>query len=171
MDGKKGSPVPPCPARRPAAPGWLGLPSRAVNLPREVQRVLTGAHRWVFDWSKGRLAGRVSGMPVVKLTTTGRRSGQPRHTMLATPVHDDRRIVLVASDGGAPHNPSWYLNLRQDPRVTATLSGRDRSMVARTATPEEKAELWPQVVAAYRGYAGYQAKTERDIPLVILEPA
>jgi deazaflavin-dependent oxidoreductase (nitroreductase family) len=141
-----------------------------VDLKRTVQRAATGAHRQVFDLTKGRLAGRAFGMPVVKLTTTGRKSGQPRDTMLTSPVHDERRVVLVASDGGAAHHPLWYLNLRGDPQVTVTMSGRVRPMVARTATAEEKAELWPQVVAAYPGYAGYQTKTKRNIPLVILEP-
>jgi deazaflavin-dependent oxidoreductase (nitroreductase family) len=141
-----------------------------MDLKRTVQRAVTGAHRQVFDLTRGRLAGSVSGMPVVKLTTTGRRSGQPRVTMLTSPVHDQARVVLVASDGGAPQHPAWYRNLQEQPKVTATLSGRTRAMVARTATDEEKAELWPQIVAAYRGYAGYQAKTGRDIPVVILEP-
>jgi deazaflavin-dependent oxidoreductase (nitroreductase family) len=110
-------------------------------------------------------------MPVVKLTTTGRRSGQRRDTMLTSPVHDDRRVVLVASNGGAAHHPAWYLNLRADPKVTATVEGRTRTMVARTANDEEKAQLWPQIIAAHQGYAGYQAKTDRDIPVVILDDA
>jgi deazaflavin-dependent oxidoreductase (nitroreductase family) len=143
----------------------------AVNIKRNLQRTATGLHRQVFDLSKGRLAGKAFGMPVVKLTTTGRKSGQPRDTMLTTPVHDESRIVLVASDGGAPHDPAWYLNLRHDPHVTVTLSGRTRTLVARTASDDEKAALWPQIVAAYPGYAGYQTKTDRNIPVVILEPA
>jgi deazaflavin-dependent oxidoreductase (nitroreductase family) len=142
----------------------------AMDLKRTVQRAVTGAHRQVFDLSHGRLAGQASGMPVVKLTTTGRRSGQPRDTMLTSPIHDEGRIVLVASANGAPHDPAWYLNLRRDPHVTATLGGRTRSMVARTAGGEEKAQLWPQIVAAYQGYAGYATKTDRNIPVVILEP-
>lgn len=125
----------------------------------------------MFDASKGRVAGRAFGMPVVKLTTTGRKSGLPRDTMLTTPVHDESRIVLVASDGGAAHDPAWYLNLRQNSHVTATLLGHTRTLVARTASEEERAALWPQIVAAYQGYAGYQAKTDRHIPVVILEPA
>jgi deazaflavin-dependent oxidoreductase (nitroreductase family) len=141
-----------------------------VNLKRDAQRAATTLHRQVFDLSKGRLASRAFGMPVVKLTTMGRKSGQTRDTMLTTPVHDERQVVLVASDGGATHHPAWYLNIRKDPHVTATLAGRTRAMVARTATAEEKAVLWPQIVAAYKGYAGYQAKTDRDIPVVILEP-
>lgn len=109
-------------------------------------------------------------MPVVALTTVGRRSGQQRVTMLTTPVHDEDRVVLVASKGGADAHPSWYVNLREHPQVTLRLAGRTRSMLARTANAAEKAELWPAIVAAYRGYAAYQEKTSRDIPVVILEP-
>ncbi len=111
------------------------------------------------------------GMPVVKLTTIGRKSGQRRDTMLTSPVRDGDRIVLVASNGGAEAHPAWYLNLLQDPHATATTSGRTREMIARTASAEEKAELWPRIVSAYQGYAGYQTKTDRNIPVVILEPA
>ncbi|MDQ1364424.1 MAG: hypothetical protein QOE57_466 [Acidimicrobiaceae bacterium] len=142
-----------------------------MDLQRTIQRAVTGAHRRVFDVSKGRVGGRAMGMPVVKLTTTGRKSGQPRDTMLTSPVHDGDRIVLVASNGGARQHPAWYLNLLQDPQATATMSGRTQSMVARTASPEEKAELWPRIISAYKGYAGYQTKTDRNIPVVILEPA
>jgi len=131
----------------------------------------TQLHRAVFDLSRGRFAGKLGGMPVLKLTTTGRRSGKPRVTMLSTPVHDDRRVVLVASKGGADEHPSWYVNLRADPRVTLTFGGHTQTMLARTASAEEKAELWPQIVAAYKGYGGYQEKTTREIPVVICEPA
>jgi deazaflavin-dependent oxidoreductase (nitroreductase family) len=142
-----------------------------VNLQRSAQRIFTGFHRQVFDLTKGRLAGKAFGMPVVKLTTIGRKSGQPRDTMLTTPMHDDSRVVLVASANGAPHDPAWYLNLQQQPAVTITMAGQTRSMVARTASEDEKAELWPQLVAVYKGYAGYAAKTDRNIPVVILQPA
>jgi deazaflavin-dependent oxidoreductase (nitroreductase family) len=133
-------------------------------------KIVTGIHRTIFDVTNGRVLGRAIGMPVVKLTTTGRKSGLPRDTMLTAPVHDDAKVVLVASKGGAPRHPAWYVNLRDNPRVTITMLGRRREMVARTATAAEKAELWPAIVAAYKGYAGYQEKTERDIPVVILEP-
>ena len=128
-------------------------------------------HRSLFDLSSGRVAGRIQGMPVVRLTTTGRRSGQPRRTMLTSPVQDGDNVVIVASWGGDDRHPTWYLNLRDNPEVEITMSGRTRRMKARTAGAEEKAELWPRVVAAYKGYAGYQTKTDRDIPVVVLEPA
>ncbi len=109
-------------------------------------------------------------MPVVMLHTTGRRSGKRRTTVLTTPIREDDRVVLVASYGGDDRHPQWFLNLRANPKVELTVDGRTRPMTARVASAEEKAELWPQVTKAYRGYAQYQTRTDRDIPLVILEP-
>jgi len=133
-------------------------------------RLVTGAHRWVFRASDGRLLGRAFGMPVVMLTTTGRRSGKPRTTMLTSPVHDGDRVVLVASYGGDDRHPAWFLNLRQTPDVEVTMLGRTRRLRARVATSEEEVDLWPRVTKAYRGYGAYRHRTERQIPLVILEP-
>jgi F420H(2)-dependent quinone reductase len=78
--------------------------------------------------------------------------------------------VLVASKGGNPRNPAWFHNLRANPEVTVQVGSKRRPVVARVATPEERTRLWPKVVEAYSGYAGYQRRTEREIPLVILEP-
>jgi deazaflavin-dependent oxidoreductase (nitroreductase family) len=142
-----------------------------VDLREASFKTVTRIHRTLFDISKGRFLARASGMPVVKLTTTGRKSQTPRETMLTTPVHDQGKVVLVASYGGSDRHPSWYLNLRAEPNVTITMDGHQRRMVARTASPEEKAQLWPDIVKANKGYAGYQEKTNRDIPVVILEPS
>lgn len=109
-------------------------------------------------------------MPVLLLTTTGRRTGRARRTVLTTPVHDDDRIVLVASYGGDDRHPAWFLNLRDAPDVTVAMEGRTRSMTARIASDEEKGDLWLRIVAAYGGYGSYQGRTDRDIPVVILEP-
>jgi deazaflavin-dependent oxidoreductase (nitroreductase family) len=132
--------------------------------------LINRTHRALFDASKGRIGGgRLLGMPVVQLTTTGRKSGEARRTMLTSPFQDDERIVLVASFGGAAHHPAWYLNLRADPNVTVTMQGRTREMVARTASPAERDELWPQILKTYKGYDSYRERTEREIPVVILE--
>lgn len=127
-------------------------------------------HRTVLRLSGGRLLNRPFGMPTVELHTTGRRSGRRRSTLLTAPVHDERRTVLVASKGGDDRNPEWYLNLVANPDVELTIDGVTCPMRARTATPEEKAELWPQVTGKYKGYASYQRRTERDIPVIICEP-
>lgn len=136
-----------------------------------VAKVVTRFHRTLFDLTKGRIGGRGFGMPVVKLTTTGRKSGKRRTTMLTSPVHDDDRVVLVASYGGDPRHPTWFLNLRDDPDVEITMLGRTRRMKARVATPDEKQEFWPRIVEAYKGYGQYQRRTDRDIPVVILDRA
>ena len=133
-------------------------------------RVIYTVHEAVFRASGGRLLGSIGGMPVLKLTTTGRKSGQPRSTMLTSPVREGDRLVVVASYGGDDRHPAWFLNLQANPHVEVTTGGKTRPMLARVATAEEKAELWPKVVAAYKGYEGYQTKTSRDIPLVLLEP-
>ncbi|AKU19305.1 nitroreductase [Luteipulveratus mongoliensis] len=126
-------------------------------------------HRTAFDLTKGRLGGRLIGMPVVRLTTTGAKSGQARETMLTAPISEDDRVVLIASKGGSPKHPAWYHNLRANPEVQLTRRGRQEPWVARTASEAEKAELWPRIVRAYKGYDAYQQATDRPIPVVILE--
>jgi deazaflavin-dependent oxidoreductase (nitroreductase family) len=129
-------------------------------------------HRGVVKLSAGRLGWRAGGMPVVELTTTGRKSGEPRTVMLTSPVQEGSTIVIVASRGGDPTHPAWFLNLRDNPDVEVAYKGEPKKrMHARVASPEERARLWPMVTAKYRGYAGYQTKTDREIPLVLLEPA
>jgi deazaflavin-dependent oxidoreductase (nitroreductase family) len=90
--------------------------------------------------------------------------------MLSSPLHEDGQVVLVASRGGAPRHPAWFLNLRDNPRVELTMRGRTRPMTARVATKSERDRLWPRIVRAYPGYALYQLRTSRQIPVVILEP-
>jgi deazaflavin-dependent oxidoreductase (nitroreductase family) len=128
------------------------------------------AHRGLLFVSGGRLGGKIGSMPAVELHTVGRKSGERRSTMLTAPIHADERYVLVASKGGDHRHPQWYLNLVADPDVELTVAGRTIEMTARTATADEKAELWPEIVAAYKGYEGYQRRTDRDIPIVICEP-
>ncbi len=110
-----------------------------------------------------------NGAECIILTTTGRKSGKLRRTPLIR-VHDGRDYLVVASMGCAPLNPVWYLNLQANPDVTIQDRSEVHHLVARTASPEEKAERWPAAVAAWPDYANYQAKTDRDIPLVVCEP-
>jgi deazaflavin-dependent oxidoreductase (nitroreductase family) len=133
-------------------------------------KTMSQAHRAILRLSGGRVLGSAFGMPVVELHTVGRKSGLPRSTMLTAPVIDGDRIVLVASKGGDDRDPDWYRNLMAHPDTELTIAGQRRPMLAHRASAAEKAELWPRVVAAYQGYAGYQTRTERDIPLVICEP-
>lgn len=133
-------------------------------------KVMNRGHRLLLGLSGGRVLGRAFGMPVVQLRTTGRKTGQPRTTMLTAPVVDGDRVVLVASKGGDDRDPDWFRNLSANPDVELIMAGRPRPMRARVATEEERAELWPKVLAAYRGYDAYQRRTARPIPLVICEP-
>ena len=136
-----------------------------------VFRAVTGIHKTVFRLSRGRVLGRVGGMPVVILTTVGHRSGRKRRTVLTAPLVEGDRVVLVASYGGHSHNPKWYQNLLVRPEVGLTMRGTgERPMRARVARGDERAELWPRIVSAYPGYARYQQRTDRRIPLVVLEP-
>ena len=141
-----------------------------MNLKDLGGRLVNTIHESVFIATRGRVAGKGFGMPVVRLTTVGRKTGQRRTTMLTSPVQDGDTMVLVASWGGDDRNPMWFLNLRENPDVEVTLDGATRPMRARVASSEERADLWPRVVDAYKGYGQYQTKTERQIPLVILEP-
>jgi len=142
-----------------------------VQIPEPVLKAVTGFHRAVFRASNGKLANRGSGMPVLMLTTTGRKSGRRRDTMLTSPIQEDGRILLVASNGGAAQHPDWFLNLRDHPAVEVTMDGATRPMTAHVADPAERAVLWPRIIAEHGNYASYQQRTDRDIPVVVLEPA
>jgi deazaflavin-dependent oxidoreductase (nitroreductase family) len=133
-------------------------------------KVMSRSHRALLAVSGGRLGWSVGSVAMVELHTIGRSSGKRRSTMLNAPIHDHERYILVASKGGDDRQPQWYLNLVANPDVELTVRGKTMRMRARTATTEEKAALWPDVVAAYRGYEGYQQKTTRDIPVVICVP-
>jgi deazaflavin-dependent oxidoreductase (nitroreductase family) len=135
-----------------------------------VMKGMNGVHRSVLTLSGGRLLNSFGSMKVVELHTTGRTSGKRRSTMLTAPIHDVDTFVLVASKGGDDRDPDWFRNLVADPAVELTIDGDTRPFVARVASDEEKVQLWPRIVEAYRGYASYQARTARDIPVVICEP-
>ena len=134
-------------------------------------RLLTGAHVAVYRASKGRLAGSMGNNRLCLLTTVGRVSGRPRTTPLMAFPHEDGALVIVASNNGSDRPPSWYGNLRANPRVQVQLGAQVSPMVARTATASEKAEIWPRIVASAKNFEGYQKKTSRDIPVVILTAA
>ncbi|MFJ8713440.1 nitroreductase family deazaflavin-dependent oxidoreductase [Streptomyces violaceus] len=111
-----------------------------------------------------------SKMPVVVLTSRGAKSGKLRKTPVMRVEHEGR-YAAVASLGGAPKHPVWYFNLKSDPHVELQDGPRKQDMTAREVTGEEKSEWWDRAVAAYPAYADYQKKTDREIPLFVLEPA
>jgi len=135
-----------------------------------VTKGMNVVHKAALALTGGRLGRTVFGMQAVQVHTTGRRSGQRRTVMLTAPVHEKDRIVLIASKGGDDRHPDWYHNVVAQPEIEITDGDVTTPWRARTASSEEKAELWPDVVKAYKGYAGYQKRTGRDIPVVICEP-
>ena len=126
-------------------------------------------HRAILGVTRGRVGSRVYKMPVLELTTTGRKSGVSRSVMLTSPLQENNAIVIVASRGGDDQHPAWFLNLRDNPQVEVAYMGKPKKkMTARIATEVERQRMWPLVTVKYKGYAGYQTKTTRQIPLVIL---
>jgi deazaflavin-dependent oxidoreductase (nitroreductase family) len=109
------------------------------------------------------------GSHVLILTTRGRRSGEQRDAPLIYGRHG-RDYLVVASKGGSDTPPAWYLNLLDDPHVEVQVLDRRFAATARTATPEEKPELWATMTAEWPAYDDYQASTDREIPVVVLEP-
>jgi len=140
-----------------------------VSLSRFMQKTFGAANRGLYRGTGGKVGGKFKGAPILLLTTQGRKSGKPRVTPLMY-VRDGDALVLVASSGGSPQHPSWFLNLRDRPDVEVQIGKETERQRARVATPEERERLWPRAVEMYGGYAGYQTKTSREIPLVVLEP-
>lgn len=134
-------------------------------------KTMNSVHRVVLAVSGGRLGWTASNMPVLELTTTGRKSGLPRSTMLTSPAQEGDDLVIVASRGGDDTHPAWFLNLRDEPHVQVSLGGKaKRPYTAHIADAAERARLWPKITADHKNYAGYQRKTDREIPVVVLKP-
>jgi len=137
---------------------------------KSVMRAASAVNTWVYRLSGGRLMGRMFGAPVGLLTTTGRMSGRARTVPLLY-LADGGDFVVVASQGGAPRHPGWFLNLEAHPQAGLQIGARRMAVTARRLDPGERDRLWPAVVALYRPYEDYQRRTTRLIPLVRLTPA
>jgi F420H(2)-dependent quinone reductase len=131
---------------------------------------LMGGHASVYRATHGLVGHRVPGFPpMLLLDHVGAKSGKRRTTPLVF-GRDGENVILVASKGGHPHNPAWFHNLRAHPDVSIQIGSQRRDVHAREATPEERERLWRLMVGVYRGYEGYRRRTQREIPLVVLEP-
>jgi len=138
---------------------------------RKLLTFLSRLHVVLYRASGGRLGGRFrKTAPVLLLTTTGRKSGKQRTTPLLY-VEEAGQYVIVASVGGAPTHPAWYLNVRANPTAAIQIGSRRLAVSAKTASPEERERLWALATQMYPQYDDYQAKTSREIPIVILTPA
>ena len=133
------------------------------------QKWVAKLHAAVLRATGGRVGGRMVGSPVLLLVTTGRKSGQKRTTVLLH-LEDGGRYVIVASNGGTAKHPVWWLNLQADPEATVEVGGRKMRVRATEARGEEKARLWEGLVRMYPSYGDYQKRTDREIPVVVLEP-
>ena len=135
-------------------------------------KAMNAVHPVVRTITFGKVGNNLLGMPVLELTTKGRKSGQPRSVMLTAPVVEGDTVVIVASRGGDDTHPTWFLNLRDDPEVQVALEGGPaKPYRAEIADVETRARLWPKITADHDNYAGYQTKTDREIPVVLLHPA
>ncbi|WP_347567302.1 nitroreductase/quinone reductase family protein [Nocardia sp. AG03] len=126
-------------------------------------------HHFILKVSGGKWGNRQYGMAAIELHVIGRKSGARRTAVLWVPVMEPDRVILVASKEGDDRDPEWYRNLVATPEVELTIDGVTEPWIARTANAEEKAELWPRIVKAFHGFAVYQTRTDRDIPVVICE--
>jgi deazaflavin-dependent oxidoreductase (nitroreductase family) len=143
----------------PKLPAWI-----REHLARYI--ATDGADGYLWDAALGGGEGMVA---TLLLTTTGRKSGEPL-TLPLIFCTSEHGYAVIASKGGAPEHPSWYLNLQADPNVHLQVKAEKFNARARTANPQERAELWQKMVKIYPLYDKYQAATSREIPVVILEP-
>lgn len=135
----------------------------------ELQKATTRGHRLLLQSPLGPLVSTTPWGRFLVLHTTGRRSGEPRQTPLSY-TRDGDAYVIIASDGGSSRHPDWYVNLEADPGAEVQIGTRRQPVVAETVTGDERERLWRAAVSSYAGYAGYQARTERQIPVVRLAP-
>lgn len=147
----------------------MNLSIDRTQLKDTLARAVTALHTQVYRRTGGKFGAKAGKTQMMLLTTTGRRSGQPRTTPLNC-IADGDRYLAIASFGGDDRDPQWFKNLQANPEATIQLGSETFPVRATVATPEEKKVLWPKATAAYKGYDGYQRRTDRDIPVVILTP-
>lgn len=147
-------------------------PPKGLNSPQTkiIIKWMSRINTWAYKATKGKVGGKfLKGAPVALLTTTGRKTGEPRVSPLLY-LREGNRVILVASQGGAATNPMWYLNLKANPKVTVQIKDEILTLTARDATESERAEYWPKLTAMYSSFDDYQSWTDRVIPVVICDP-
>jgi F420H(2)-dependent quinone reductase len=128
---------------------------------------LSAFHATLFRFTRGKIGKRLVNNDMLLLSTVGTKTGI-EHTVPLLYLRDGEDIVVIASWGGRPESPQWYRNLQSTPEITIQILGEQIPVTARTANATERARLWPLAVASYDGYAEYQSRTTREIPVVIL---
>ncbi|MBC7814412.1 MAG: nitroreductase family deazaflavin-dependent oxidoreductase [Burkholderiales bacterium] len=132
-------------------------------------KLFTAFHIWMYRQSNGQRMNIMRGMPVLLLTTTGRKTGKQRTTPLMY-IEDGENVVITASAGGDDADPAWFKNLQTNPRATVEIKGITQTVVAQVAEPEQKAPLWSRLISQAPFFGEYQRSTTREIPMVILQP-
>jgi deazaflavin-dependent oxidoreductase (nitroreductase family) len=143
--------------------------SVASHLGNRAIHLIDGATQRMYRLTRGRIGHQQMGWTFLLLTTVGRMTGRLRtHTLVYLPYGDD--LLIVASNNGGAKHPAWYLNLTAQPQVQVRFGSRQGEFLARTASPEERAALWPQLLAYHAPFAHHQEQTSREIPVVLLSP-
>lgn len=145
------------------------MADKAKLPPKAVLKLFVKANVAIYRLTGGRVWGTMQGSPICLVTMTGRKSGRSiTMPLMYTPHGDD--VLIVASLAGSDKHPVWYHNIVANPEVSIQVGSRTRKMRARQAEPEEKARLWPALVASYPPFEDYRKRTERDIPVMVCEP-
>ena len=133
-------------------------------------KALNRFHSSAIAISRGKIGWTGAKMPVLELTTIGRKSGLPRSVLLTAPWQDGDRMALIASAGGNDNHPAWFLNLLDNSSVTVRTADGTKQLTARITSGDERREIWNAAVSEFKHYAAYESKTDREIPVVVLEP-
>lgn len=158
-------------AGRKAAGDVKPIPPKLVPFIRKVMKYASRFNVWIYEKTDGKLGGKfvVGGAPVCLISYTGRKSGKRLTTPLIHVPYEDG-VLLVASQGGMDTHPLWYKNLVANPIIEVNEFGRVRTMRAEQASPDDKVKLWRTICAVHPDFDEYQARTERDIPVMICKP-
>jgi deazaflavin-dependent oxidoreductase (nitroreductase family) len=149
---------------------WTARSVPVVGTPaRIIHKAYVLLHSAIYRLTDGKIAGKVEGVPLLVLSTRGRFSGKWRSSPLMY-LKKGEAFVVVASAGGSKTHPNWFLNLRANPHAVAEVNGDRREITVREASPEERTRLWPELVRLYWGWGEYQRRTDRQFPIVLLEP-
>jgi deazaflavin-dependent oxidoreductase (nitroreductase family) len=144
-------------------------PENAVRFDRTLGPLFYKLHRWMYEASDGRIGASSSQGPMLLLSTVGRRTGQPRTTPLLF-MRDGENLIVVASNGGRPQPPAWYLNLQAEPKASVRDGRRRLDVVAEELASDERDELWRRLHDFYAGWAHYQTLTDRELSVIRLRP-
>ena len=145
------------------------IPAGAIRFIKPIMRVMSAVNVWAYRISNGRVLGSFSGSKVCLVRMTGRKTGRER-TIPLIYVPSGGDVLLVASQGGMDVDPIWFRNLVAAPEIEIQVDGERRKMTARRASTQEKIDLWPTLLSVYPDFDEYQARTERDIPVMICTP-